>query len=231
MTSTMLVAVWVLVGASLAPAMATATRCDRDTRYETLPTQDQRMLQHGAPVLKVQKHTGSAYHMGYVYQLVPYPAELVMAVFTTYEDHRGHLTNILKATVEAQRGNYARVRFVYNLPWPLPNSEFVMNETVAQEGETYLLSWELHPSSPKGVSTPRYAEGYFRTQPVGPHTLIIYCNYIIPGTGLWPDKVNRDGLQAMETTMHDTVRWVDTVAASSELSSRHMARLRAMLAH
>jgi len=233
MTSAMLVAVCLLVCASLVPAaaMAAADRCDRATRYETLPAQDQQTLQRGAPVLKVHTHTGSAYHMGYVYQLVRYPPELVMAVFTAYEDHRGHLTNILEARVEVQRGNYARVRFVYDLPWPFPNSEYVVNETVVQEGETYLLYWDLHPSSPRGVSAPQYAEGYFRTQPVGPRTLIIYCNYIVPGTGLWPDKVNSDGLQAMQTTVHDTVRWVDAIATSSEMSSRRIARLRAMLAH
>jgi hypothetical protein len=153
-----------------------------------------------------------------------------MAVFTTYEDQRGHITDVLQAHVEAQQGNYARVRFVYALPWPLPNSEYVVNNTVVQEGETYLLSWDLHPSSPRGLSAPKYVEGYFRTQPVGPRTLIIYCNYVIPGTGLLPGTVNRAGLKAMQTAVHDTVRWVEAIAASSETSSRRLARLRERLA-
>jgi hypothetical protein len=101
---------------------------------------------------------------------------------------------------------------------------------VRQEEETYLLSWDLHPSSPKGLSAPQYVEGYFRTQPVGPRTLIIYCNYMIPGSGLLPGTVNSAGMKAMQTTIEDTVRWVDAIAASSEMSSRCIARLREMLA-
>jgi hypothetical protein len=232
MTSSTLLALWYLVCAALvaAPAVTAADRCDRSKRYETLPAQDQQMLQSGALILKVQTHPGSAYHTGYVYHLVSAPPELVMAVFTTYEDQRHHITDVLAAHVETQHGNYARVRFVYNLPWPLPNSEYVMNNVVVHEGETYLLSWDLHPSSPQGVTTPKHVEGYFRTQPVGRGALVIYCNYIIPGAGLLPDKINRDGLQAMQTTMRDTVRWVDAVVAASEMSRRSLARLRAMLA-
>jgi hypothetical protein len=221
-----------LICAALMPtaALATEDRCDRARRYEALQAPDQQTLQRGGAVLQVQTHTGSAYHVGYVYHLVPYAPELVMAVFTSYEEHRGHLPHILVATVEAQHGPTARVRFVYALPWPLPNSEYVMDETVAQEGETYLLSWTLAPSSPSGVSAPRYAEGYFRAQPVGAGTLIIYCHYVIPGTGLWPAKVNREGLQAMQTTVHATARWVAAVAASSETTRRALARFRAWFA-
>jgi hypothetical protein len=64
---------------------------------------------------------------------------------------------------------------------------------------------------------------------VGPHTLILYCNYVIPAAGLFPEKVNRDGLKAMQTTLHDTVRWVDTIAAEPAASVQNIARLRAML--
>jgi hypothetical protein len=222
----------VLVGATLVPtaALATVDRCDRAMRYETLQAPDQQTLQRGEAVLQVQTHTGSAYHVGYVYHLVPYAPELIMAVFTTYAEHRGHFRHILAATVEAQHGNTARVRFVYALPWPLPHSEYVMHETVVHEGETYLLSWTLDPSSPQGASAPQSAEGYFRTQPVGAGTLIIYCNYVIPGTGLWPAKVNREGLQAMQTTVHETARWVAAVAASSETAHRALVRFRALFA-
>ena len=228
----MLLAVWLLCCACLVPApvMAADAHCDRDKRYEALSAQDQQTLQGDAAVLEVNTHTGSAYHMGYVYPLVPDPPEFVMAVFTDYDDQRGHITDVLDATVEVQRGNYARVRFVYDLPWPLPNSEYVVNNTVGQEGETYLLSWDLHPSSPRGLSAPQYVEGYFRTQPVGPRTLIIYCNYLIPGTGLLPGMVNSAGLKAMQTTI--TIRCAGWTRSRRRLqmSSRHIERLRAMLA-
>jgi len=232
MKSTMLLAVCLLCFACPVPApvMATDDHCDRAKRYEALSAQVQQTLQGNALLLEVNTHTGSAYHMGYVYTLVPYPPEFVMAVFTNYADQRGHITDVLEAKVEVQQGNYARVRFVYDLPWPLPNSEYVVNDTVSQEGETYLLSWDLHPSSPRGLSAPQYVEGYFRTQPVGPRTLIIYCNYMIPGSGLLPGMVNKAGLKAMQTTIDDTVRWVTATAASSETSSRRIAQLRAMLA-
>lgn len=232
MKSTMLLAVWLLCFAcpEPAPVMAADDHCDRAKRYEALSAQVQQTLQGNALLLEVNTHTGSAYHMGYVYTLVPYPPELVMAVFTNYADQRGQITDVLEAKVEVQQGNYARVRFVYDLPWPLPNSEYVVNDTVKQEGETYLLSWDLHPSSPRGLSAPQYVEGYFRTQPVGPRTLIIYCNYMIPGSGLLPGTVNSAGMKAMRTTIDDTVRWVDAIAASSETSSRRIARLREMLA-
>ena len=232
MKSTMLLAVWLLCFACPVPApvMAADDHCDRTKRYEALSAQVQQTLQGNALLLEVNTHTGSAYHMGYVYTLVPYPPEFVMAVFTNYAEQRGHITDVLEAKVEVQQGNYARVRFVYDLPWPLPNSEYVVNDTVSQEGETYLLSWDLHPSSPRGLSAPQYVEGYFRTQPVGPRTLIIYCNYMIPGSGLLPGTVNRAGMKAMQTTIDDTVRWVDAIAASSETSSRRIARLREMLA-
>jgi len=232
MKSTMLLAVWLLCFACPVPApvMAADDHCDRAKRYESLSAQGQQTLQGNALLLEVNTHTGSAYHMGYVYTLVPYPPELVMAVFTNYAEQRGHITDVLEAKVEVQQGNYARVRFVYDLPWPLPNSEYVVNDTVRQEGETYLLFWDLHPSSPRGLSAPKYVEGYFRTQPVGPRTLIIYCNYMIPGSGLLPGTVNSAGMKAMQTTIDDTVRWVDAIAASSETSSRRIARLREMLA-
>ena len=153
-----------------------------------------------------------------------------MAVFTNYADQKDYITNVLTADVEAQSANSARVRFVYDLPWPLPNSEYVVNDMVVQEGETYLLYWSLDPSSPSGMSAPKYIEGYFRTQPVSPHTLIIYCNYVIPSTGLLPGKINSDGLKAMQTTLHDTVRWVDTIAAEPEVAGQRLERLRGMLA-
>jgi len=232
MKSTMLLAVCLLCFACPVPApvMATDDHCDRAKRYEALSAQVQQTLQGNALLMEVNTHTGSAYHMGYVYTLVPYPPEFVMAVFTNYAEQRGHITDVLEAKVEVQQGNYARVRFVYDLPWPLPNSEYVVNDTVSQEGETYLLSWDLHPSSPRGLSAPQYVEGYFRTQPVGPRTLIIYCNYMIPGSGLLPGTVNSAGMKAMQTTIDDTVRWVDAIAASSETSSKRIARLREMLA-
>ena len=168
--------------------MAADDHCDRAKRYEALSAQVQQAPQGNAVLLEVNTHTGSAYHTGYVYTLVPYPPEFVMAVFTNYAEQHGHITDVLAATVEVQHGNYARVRFVYDLPWPLPHSEYVVNGTVRQEGETYLLAWDLHPSSPSGLSAPQYVEGYFRTQPVGPRTLILYCNYIIPGSGLLPGR-------------------------------------------
>jgi hypothetical protein len=73
-------------------------------------------------------------------------------------------------------------------------------------------------------------EGYLRTEPVGSHTLIIYCNYVIPANGLFPEKVNSDGLKAMQTTLNDLVRWVKSIVAEPEASGQCMGRLRAMLA-
>jgi hypothetical protein len=205
-------------------------QCDRSKRYTSLSEPSQQALQRGMLVSEVNKTTASAYHMGYVYTLVEHPPEVVMAVFTNYKEQTGYITNVLEANVEVQSANYARVRFVYDLPWPLPNSEYVVNDTVMQEGETYLLYWNLHPSSPAGISAPRYVEGYFRTQPVGSRTLIIYCNYVIPAYGLFPGKVNSDGLKAMQTTLNDTIRWVDAITAAPEVSDQHLERLRAMLA-
>jgi hypothetical protein len=208
---------------------AEGRHCDRSKRYEALSEQSRQALQQGQMVSEVQKDPTSEYHLGYVYKLVAHPPEVVMAVFTNYPEHKDYITNILAANVEAQSVNKARVRFVYNLPWPLPDSEYVLNDTVEQEGDTYLLYWNLHPSSPSGMSAPKHVEGYFRTQPVGPHTLIIYCNYVIPSTTLLPGKINSDGLKAMQTTLHDTVRWVDTIAAEPAASVQNIARLRAML--
>lgn len=110
MKSTMLLAVWLLCFACPVPApvMAADDHCDRAKRYEALSAQVQQTLQGNALLLEVNTHTGSAYHMGYVYILVPYPPELVMAVFTNYADQRGHITDVLEAKVEVQQGNYAR---------------------------------------------------------------------------------------------------------------------------
>ena len=204
--------------------------CDRSKRYASLGEQVQQSLQQGGLVSEVNTDTTSEYHMAYVYKLVSHPPEVVMAVFTNYEAHKDHISNIRQVSVEDQKANYARVRFVYNLPWPFPDSEYVLNDTVVQEGETYLLYWDLHPSSPTGLSAPKHVEGYFRTEPVGSQTLIIYCNYVIPATGLFPRKVNSDGLKAMQTTLNDTARWVDTIAAEPEVSDQRIGRLRAMLA-
>jgi hypothetical protein len=227
--------IWCIVGwlfcTALWPTLAAAEsrHCDRQKRYESLSQQAQGTLQGGAFVLEVDRHTGSDYHVGYVYKLVSHAPELIMAVFTTYPEQKEYISGVLEATVEEQRGNYARVRFLYDLPWPIPDSEYVVNDTVMQDGETYLLYWNLHPSSPSGLSAPKYVEGYFRTQPTGSGTLIIYCNYVIPGLGLMPDKVNRNGLQAMRTTMHDTVQWVEAIAATSTQSTSRLLRFRQML--
>jgi hypothetical protein len=43
--------------------------CDRSKRYESLSEQGQQELQRGTLFMEVNKHTGSAYHMGYVYTL------------------------------------------------------------------------------------------------------------------------------------------------------------------
>ena len=84
MKSTMLLAVWLLCCAYPVPApvMASDDHCDRAKRYEALSAQVQQTLQGNTLLLEVNTHTGSAYHMGYVYTLLPYPPELVMAVFT-----------------------------------------------------------------------------------------------------------------------------------------------------
>ena len=126
-----------------ASAWAEGEQCDRSKRYASLSEQSQQALQSGMLVSEVNKNTASEYHMGYVYKLIPHSPEVVMAVFTSYADQKDYLTNVLTADVETQSANYARVRFVYNLPWPLPNSEYVVNDTVLQEGETYLLYWSL----------------------------------------------------------------------------------------
>jgi hypothetical protein len=104
-----------------------------------------------------------------------------MAVFTNYADQKDYITNVLTADVEAQSTNSARVRFVYDLPWPLPNSEYVVNDLVVQEGETYLLYWSLDPSSPSGMSAPKY-RGYFRTTGQPPRSsFIVIMSFRRPG--------------------------------------------------
>jgi hypothetical protein len=221
MKCTMLFSLGLVFFAVTFPASSWADnpQCDCSKRYEALSAPSQQALQQGMLVSEVNKNTASEYHMGYVYTLAEHPPEVVTAVFINYKAQKGSITNVLAAHVEEQSANYVRVRFVYDLPWPLPNSEYVVNDTVVQEGETYLLYWNLHPSSPAGISAPRYVEGYFRTQPVGARTLIIYCNYVIPAHGLFPGKVNSDGLKAMQTTLHDTIRWVDAIAAAPEASN------------
>jgi hypothetical protein len=71
MKSTVLLAVWLLCFACPVPApvMATDDHCDRAKRYEALSAQVQQTLQGNAVLLEVHTHTGSAYHMGYVYTL------------------------------------------------------------------------------------------------------------------------------------------------------------------
>ena len=204
--------------------------CDRSKRYDALSVQSQQDLHQGLLVNEMPSNTRSASHLGYMYKLVAHSPEMVMAVFTSYAEQKTYITNVREATVEVQSANYARVRLVYDLPWPLPRSEYVVNDTVVQEGDTYLLYWDLHPSSPAGMSAPKYVEGYFRTQPVGPHTLIVYCNYVIPVTGWFPGMVKREGRKAMQTTLHDIVRWVETIATTPAASGQRIARLRAMLA-
>ena len=94
MKSTLLLALWLLCCTCSVPApvMAADGHCDRAKRYEVLSPQVQQALQGNAVLLEVNTHTGSAYHMGYVYTLVPYPPEFVMAVFTNYAEQRGHIT-------------------------------------------------------------------------------------------------------------------------------------------
>jgi len=94
MKYTMFLALWLLYCACPVPApvMAADDHCDRAKRYEVLSAQVQQALQGNAVLLEVNTHTGSAYHMGYVYTLVPYPPEFVMAVFTNYAEQRGHIT-------------------------------------------------------------------------------------------------------------------------------------------
>jgi hypothetical protein len=41
-----------------------------------------------------------------------------------------------------------------------------------------------------------------------------------------PAKVNSDGIKALQTTVHDTVRWVDAIAAEPEQSGTHLQKLR-----
>jgi len=149
----------------------------------------------------------------------------IIVLDTNHDDPGKHLLKLINPK-DAVKGEWT----LSDQGLALPKSEYVVNDTVVQEGDTYLLYWDLHPSSPAGMSAPKYVEGYFRTQPVGPHTLIVYCNYVIPVTGLFPGMVKRAGRKAMQTTLHDTVRWVDTIAAEPAASGQSIARLRAMLA-
>jgi hypothetical protein len=148
--------------------------------------------------------------VNYVYKLVDLDAELLQAVFSAYAEQKEHFPRIKESTVEEEKGNWARVRYEADTGhWYVPNSHYTVNDMVAKDGSTYLMSWNLVHS--EGLTKVVYIDGYMRTEQVGSRTVMIYCNYVIPDIKMSPGQVNKEGLEALQATVDQLTEWTTSV--------------------
>ena len=179
------------------------SQCNRTLRYESLSEPMKAELNKGELVTVSDEHSDSEYHINYILKLVDQDAELIQAVFTSYGEQKEHLKALKESTVEEA------------------------NDTATKEGATYMLNWNLVHS--EGLTKLTYIDGYMRTEPVGSHALILYCNYVIPDIKMSPDQVNREGLEGLKNTVIQAVEWVGAVAADHGVANEYLARYRQML--
>jgi hypothetical protein len=204
------------------------TRCDRSVRFAGLSEQTKAALYKGETVTISDENTDTVFHMNVIMRLVDLDAELVQAVMTAYDEQKDHLKSLKESTVEELKGNTARIRYIADTGhWYVPNSHYTVNDVATKDGATYLLDWSLAHS--EGLTKLSYIDGYMRTEPVGAHALVLYCNYVIPDIQMAPDQVNREGLEALQGTVSQLVTWVTEVSHDQGRANKYLERYRSML--
>ncbi|MBI3556469.1 MAG: hypothetical protein HY074_09420 [Deltaproteobacteria bacterium] len=213
---------------ALAQEAETHSQCNRTLRYESLDEATKTALNKGDTVTVSDERSDTEFHINYILKLVDTDAELIQAVFTSYAEQKEHLKSLKESTVEETKGNTSRIRYEADTGhWYVPNSHYTVNDIVTKEGATYMLNWNLVHS--EGLTKLTYIDGYMRTEPVGSHALILYCNYIIPDIKMSPDQVNREGMEGLKNTVEQAVEWVAGVAADHGVANEYLTRYRQML--
>ncbi len=204
------------------------SQCNRTLRYESLSEPMKAELNKGELVTVSDEHSDTEYHINYILKLVDLDAELIQAVFTSYGEQKEHLKQLKESTVEETKGNTARIRYEADTGhWYVPNSHYTVSDTATKEGATYMLNWNLVHS--EGMTKLTYIDGYMRTEPVGSHALILYCNYVIPDIKMSSDQVNREGLEGLKNTVLQAEEWITAVAGNHGAANEYLARYRQML--
>jgi hypothetical protein len=206
-------------------AKAPRTTCDRAIRYATLDPSVQDRVNRGETVAVPDKRTDSAFTIGYIYKLVDVDAELAQAVFSAYAEQRTYLKRIKESTVEEDTGARTRVRYEADTGyWYIPNSHYTVYDTVSKDGATFMLDWTLAHS--EGLTRLEYVDGYMRTESVGSRALIIYCNYAVPVIKMSPDRVNKEGLEALKATVDQASARFAEVAADQGRANTYLEKYR-----
>ena len=228
LSSGLLMTFSILSSVALAQEVDTHSTCNRTLRYETLDEATKTLLNKGETVTVSDTNSDTVYHINYILKLVDQDAELVQAVFTSYGEQKDHLKSLKESTIEETKGNSTRIRYEADTGhWYVPNSHYTVNDIVTKDGATYMLNWNLVHS--EGLTKLTYIDGYMRTENVGSHALMLYCNYVIPDIKMSPDQVNREGLAGLKSTVEQAVEWVAAVSADHGVANGYLEHYRQML--
>jgi hypothetical protein len=148
---------------------------------DELSQADQVRVQNGEQVFFTKDAASSKWPKAFIYQRVDSTPEEAMAVFSDYEAQKNYVPNLVSARI-AKHLDKVTTQVDYELAVPVLNNEtYTVEDKVSSydNGASYRLDWKMIRAS-----TTKDIQGYARFEKLGTGTLMIYYNFVTPGSSL-----------------------------------------------
>lgn len=165
--------------------------------FEELKPEDQKKVQNGEQVSYTQDDSSSAWPKITIYERIDSTPEEAAAVFTDYELQKTYIKNILKSKV-VKTVDRATVQVAYALDASIMTEHYTVEDHVsAYDGNSsYRIDWNfIEADSTEDIV------GHVRFERLGTATLMIYYNFVTPGS-IFAGAVKNKAMQQVKDTAH-----------------------------
>jgi hypothetical protein len=144
-------------------------------------------VERGRQVVLTHDEPSSPWPRMHVYQFIDATPEEAAAVFTDYERHSTYIPNLRESRISYRADELtAEVDYVLRVPLA-PDERYTVRDrlSIPDDGESYLVTWTLvRASSTRATDGSVRFERYWNEQLNSAGTLMVYSNFVTPGSRL-----------------------------------------------
>ncbi|MCC7441311.1 MAG: hypothetical protein IT285_06750 [Bdellovibrionales bacterium] len=161
-------------------AMLLLPRSAAAVTYEDLTPAEKNRVQAGEVVAVTQDVEGKPWPKVWVFIRIGSTPEEAASVWSDFDLQKSYVPKLLESKI-VRRIDAAtcHVSYKLDLPWPIADESYTVEDRVSREGEAYLVSWML-----VRADTTKQSDGFTRFESLGTGTLLTYFNFVVPGQGL-----------------------------------------------
>ncbi len=142
-----------------------------------LTPEEMERLKKGEVLERVEELKDEVFPKVTLIQIIPHSPKKNMDVFSDFESHKKFIPGMLKSEVVKKTDNITDVFFEMHLPAPVKNSEYTTRHTITNEGNDYILKWNLLKSKQVKRST-----GIVMFEEIEGKSLFTYVSHITPNS-------------------------------------------------